>query len=101
MRKKKKIEDFKKKKRELIENKEKLTGDMEKEKQELIVKFENAFKKKNTIDAEIIKELFPEDQKLYEKIKFLTEKMKKNETSNNVSNSNVQNNNADGEGKKA
>ena len=82
----KKIDNFKKKKRELMENKEKLAGDMEKEKQELIVKFENAFKKKNQIDPEMIKELFPEDQKLYEKVKSMTEKLKKNEMNNNVSN---------------
>ena len=34
-----KIEDFKKKKKELIDNKAKLTGDMEKEKQLLILDF--------------------------------------------------------------
>ena len=34
-----KIEDFKKKKMELLENKAKLTDDMEKEKQRLIITF--------------------------------------------------------------
>ena len=77
-----KIEDFKKKKKELIDNKAKLTGDMEKEKQLLITKFENAFKKKNQIDAEIVKDLFPEDQELYNRIKKLTDKI------NNVNESN-------------
>ena len=73
-----KIEEFKKKKMELIENKAKLTGDMEKEKQNLIVKFENTFKKKNSqIDAEIIKELFPEDEELYNRVKKMTDKMYK------------------------
>ena len=63
---------------ELIENKAKLTGDMEKEKQNLIVKFENTFKKKNSqIDAEIIKELFPEDEELYNRVKKMTDKMYK------------------------
>jgi hypothetical protein len=70
-----KIEDFKKKKRELIDNKTKLTGDMEKEKQQLIVKFESAFKKKNQINAEIVKDLFPEDEELYNRIKKMTDKI--------------------------
>lgn len=68
-------EDFKKKKRELIDNKTKLTGDMEKEKQQLIVKFESAFKKKNQINAEIVKDLFPEDEELYNRIKKMTDKI--------------------------
>ena len=73
--KEKKIEDFKKKKRELIQNKAKLANDMEREKQNLINKFENAFKKKKHIDAEIVKELFPEDIELYNRIKNMTDKM--------------------------
>jgi len=72
-----KIEDFKKKKMELIQNKAKLTGEMEKEKQNLIMKFENSFKKKSTIDAQIVKELFPEDEELYNRIKKMTDKMHK------------------------
>ena len=62
--KEKKIEEFKKRKREMIENKTKQTNEMEKEKQELILKFENAFQKKKQIDAEIVKELFPEDNRI-------------------------------------
>ena len=90
--KEKKIEDFKKKKRELIESKAKLANDMEKEKQELIVKFENALKKKKQIDAEIVKELFPEDEELYNRIKNMTDKMYKN--SNNTNNNMTQKNNS-------
>ena len=75
MEKEQKIEDFKKKKKELIDNKAKLTGSMEKEKQELIHRFESAFKRKAQIDAEIVKELFPEDEELYNRIKKLTDKM--------------------------
>jgi hypothetical protein len=80
-----KIEEFKKKKMELIENKAKLTGDMEKEKQNLINKFENTFKKKSQIDAQIVKELFPEDEELYNRIKKMTDKMYKTEVSFNRS----------------
>ena len=84
-----KIEEFKKKKMELIENKAKLTGDMEKEKQNLIVKFENTFKKKNSqIDPEIVKELFPEDEELYNRVKQMTDKMYKTGTTFKKSNFN-------------
>ena len=72
-----KLEDFKKKKRELIENKARLTSGMEKEKQLLITKFENTFKKKNKVDVRIVKELFPEDEELYKRIKKMTDKMNK------------------------
>ena len=70
---------------ELIENKAKLTGDMEKEKQNLINKFENTFKKKSQIDAQIVKELFPEDEELYNRIKKMTDKMYKTGVSFNRS----------------
>ena len=72
-----KLEDFKKKKRELIENKARLSSGMEKEKQLLINKFENTFKKNSKLDANIVKELFPEDEELYKRIKKMTDKMNK------------------------
>ena len=56
---------------------------MEKEKQELIIKFENALKKKKEIDAEIVKELFPEDEELYNRIKNMTNKIKDNNNNSN------------------
>ena len=56
--KEKKIEDFKKKKREMLENKAKIANDMEKEKQELIVKFENAFKKNKQVETSLIEEFY-------------------------------------------
>ena len=56
---------------------------MEKEKQELITKFENALKKKKEIDAEIVKELFPEDEELYNRIKNMTNKIKDNNNNSN------------------
>ena len=86
--KKKKIEDFKRKKRELILNKAKLANDMEREKQRLISKFENAFKKKKQIDAEIVKELFPEDIELYNRVKDMTDKMYRTTNSLSKTNSN-------------
>ena len=75
-----KIEIFKKKKKELMESKAKLTAGVEKEKKELIIKFENSLKNKKQIDAEIIKDLFPDDLELYKRIKKLTDKInEKNE----------------------
>ena len=70
----------------MIESKAKQANEMEKEKQELIYKFENAFRKKKQIDAEIVKELFPEDEELYNKIKNMTDKMYK--TTNNLNKTN-------------
>ena len=87
-----KIEEFKKKKKELIDNKSKMTGDLEKEKQELIAKFENTFKKKSQIDANLVKELFPDDNELYNRIKKLTDKMNNvNEIINGPNNTNNKN----------
>ena len=73
-----KIEDFKKKKKELMDNKAKLATDMEKEKKQLISKFENSIKNKAQIDPEIVKELFPDDVELYQRIKKMTDKINEN-----------------------
>ena len=71
---------FKKKKKELMESKAKLTAGVEKEKKELIIKFENSLKNTKQINAEIIKDLFPDDLELYKRIKKLTDKInEKNE----------------------
>ena len=70
----------------MIENKAKIQNDMEKEKQALIIKFENAFKKKKQIDAEIVKELFPEDEELYNRIKDMTDKMYRTTRTSNENN---------------
>ena len=72
-----KLENFKKKKRELIENKARLSSVMHKEKQLLINKFENTLKKYSKLDANIVKELFLEDEELYKRIKKMTDKMSK------------------------
>ena len=52
------MEDFKNKKKDLIEQKTKLTNKMEKEKEKLISDFEKSFKKKEQVDAnELIEEM--------------------------------------------
>ena len=55
-----------------MESKVKMSEQLNKEKQLLINKFEKALKKTKKIDAELVKELFPEDQNLYNKVKLLT-----------------------------
>ena len=61
-----------------MESKAKLTAGVEKEKKQLIIKFENSLKNKKQIDAEIIKDLFPDDLELYKRIKKLTDKINEN-----------------------
>ena len=68
----KKIEKYKLKKEELRVSKSKLTDSIEREKQKLIEKFETVLQKNKQIDAEVVKELFPEDEDLYQKIKNMT-----------------------------
>ena len=91
--KEKKIEKYKIKKQELIDNKAKLADSIEKEKQQLIQKFENIMQKNKQIDAEVVKKLFPEDEKLYLKIKNLQEDMYKkyNSELSRINNSNILN----------
>jgi len=50
-------------------NEKKLNIDLQNEKAELINKFNNLIKGKSKIDSEIVKQLYPEDKELYEKIK--------------------------------
>ena len=71
--KEKKIEKYKLKKQKLREDKNKLTNSIEREKQELINRFEIILQKNKQIDAEVVKKLFPGDKKLYGKIKHLTD----------------------------
>ena len=72
------MEDFKRKKNELIQSKAELTDKMEKEKEKLISDFEKSFKKKEQVDAnELIEELFPEGKQLSEKDTELKKKIEK------------------------
>ena len=49
---------------------------LDKEKQQLIGKFDNLMRQNKDITPETIKEIFPDDEELYEKVKELKEKEK-------------------------
>ena len=97
------MEDFKNKKKDLIEQKIKLTNKMEKEKEKLISDFEKSFKKKEQVGAnELIEELFPErnslsekDSKLKKNIEKLIEEMNKSSYNNLNKNEVNSNSNSD------
>ena len=89
------MEDFKRKKNELIQSKAELTEKMEKEKERLISDFEKTFKKKEQVGAnELIEEFFPQGKQLSKKDMELKDKIGKliqemNKYSNNQNESNV------------
>ena len=61
--KEKKIEDFKKQKQKVLESKTKMSEQINKEKRELINKFEKAMGRKKQIKPSLVKKLFPNDDK--------------------------------------
>ena len=67
------IEMHKKKKLNLKEENVIIGDSIVKEKGKLLEKFDDALKKNKDIDPEFIKELFPEDDKFYNKIKQITD----------------------------
>ena len=72
--KEKRIELMKNEKNNFNEEKKKLNQEMQKEKISLINKFNKLVKGKTKIDSEIVKELYPEDEELYQKIKEMQKK---------------------------
>ena len=89
--KEKKIERYKIRKQTLMEKNMLLSDTIEKQKVKLIDEFDNALKKSKEINADLVKKLFPEDKKFYEKIKSMTEEVNKKYNSEKT---NVNNNNA-------
>ena len=75
--KEKKIEDFKKQKQKVLESKAKMSEQINKEKMELIYKFEKAMGKRKQIKPSLVKKLFPNDEKLYSKVKAMTDSVYK------------------------
>ena len=67
----KKIEEFKIQKLKVMKNKAETSAKIQKEKEEIILKFEQRKKETKEIDCELIKELFPEDIDLYLRMKVL------------------------------
>ena len=81
--KEKKIEDFKQQKMNVMQSKKEMTNEINKQKKIIVQKFENAMKNKRnkSIDPKIIKELFPEDESFYLRIKKMTEQINSNKNS--------------------
>ena len=67
--KEKRIELMKNEKQKFQNQKKKLNMELQNEKYNLINKFNNLVKGKSKIDSEIVKQLYPEDEELYKKIK--------------------------------
>ena len=60
---------MKNEKQKFQNQKKKLNMELQNEKYNLINKFNNLVKGKSKIDSEIVKQLYPEDEELYKKIK--------------------------------
>ena len=74
-----KIEDFKKHCEKINQQKAQAAIKFQRQKEEVIKKFDNLMKQHKEIEAETIKELFPDDEELYNKIKEMKEKQKQEE----------------------
>ena len=67
--KEKKQEEYKKQKEKLKQIKFEMSMKLDKEKQEIINKFDELMRQNKEITPETIKEMFPDDEELYEKVK--------------------------------
>ena len=67
--KEKRLELMKNEKQKFQKERKRLNIELQNEKSALINKFNNLVKGKSKIDSEIVKELYPEDEELYQKIK--------------------------------
>ena len=95
-----KIEDFKKQCEKINQQKAQAAIKFQRQKEEIVKKFDNLMKQNKEIEPETIKELFPEDQELYNKIKEMKAKQKQEEemmkksrasTANNAKDENAKN----------
>ena len=85
----KKIQKYKIRKQTLLEKNLILSDSIEKQKVKLIDEFDNALKKSKEINADLVKKLFPEDKKFYDKIKHMTDEVyKKYNSEKEIDNSN-------------
>ena len=74
-----KIEDFKRQCEKINQQKAQAAIKFQRQKEEVVKKFDNLMKQNKEIEPETIKELFPEDEELYNKIKEMKEKQKQEE----------------------
>ena len=74
-----KIEDFKKKCERINQQKAQAAIKFQRQKEEVVKKFDNLMKQNKEIEPETIKQLFPDDEELYNKIKELKDKIKQDD----------------------
>ena len=74
-----KIEDFKKKCERINQQKAQAAMKFQRQKEEVVKKFDNLMKQNKEIEPETIKQLFPDDEELYNKIKELKDKIKQDD----------------------
>ena len=74
-----KIEEFKRQCEKINQQKTLAAIAFQRQKEEVVKKFDQIVKQNKEIEAETIKELFPDDDELYQKIKQMKEKQKQEE----------------------
>ena len=74
-----KIEEFKRQCERINEQKTQAALSFQRQKEDIVKKFDQIVQQNKEIDPETIKELFPDDEELYNKIKEMKEKQKKDE----------------------
>ena len=71
-----KIEEFKKQCEKINKQKAQAAIEFQKQKEEVVRKFDQILKQNKEIEPEMIKQLFPEDDELYNRIKEMKDKLK-------------------------
>ena len=74
-----KIEDFKKQCEKINQQKTQAAIKFQRQKEDIVKKFDNLMKQNKEIEPETIKQLFPDDEELYNKIKELKDKVKQDD----------------------
>ena len=74
-----KIEEFKRQCEKINQQKTLAAIAFQRQKEEVVKKFDQIVKQNKEIEADTIKELFPEDKELYQKVKTMKEKQKQDE----------------------
>ena len=78
-----KMEEYKRRCDMVNQQKAQAAADGQRKREEMIAKFDKIIKQNKEIEAETVKELFPDDEELYQKIKEMKEKQKQEENKNN------------------
>ena len=98
--KEKRIQLMKDEQKKFKEEKQRLNKEIQKEKIDLLNKFNHLVKGKSKIDSEIVKQLYPDDEELYQKIKNLQNKYQLKQDNNNENNNSLSTNRAKSDTKK-